>query len=603
MSMNPNHVVVDGSNLATEGRTLPSLAQLEEAIAAYEEEHPAAELTVVVDATFEHRIDESERDRFKAAELRGEFTAPPAGAVGRGDAFILKIAKKADAIVLSNDSFQEFHGEHPWLFEEGRLIGGKPVPALGWIFTPRNPVRGPKSRAATKAAAKNAGPAKKLSVTRPDGSKPQVGDTLTPTPPSPPKKLRAYELARELGIENKELLALAKSAKVAVASHSSSVGPAEADKLRSAHANRKVRASELAEELGLDLKALKALAASIDVKVSTMASSLAGADAARLRTAQSRALARAERTPQLLAELESGEDADGEEPGQGRSRRRRRRRRGVSSDSSGSELLVERPEPSAEAPGNEPLDLITFLATHEVGGELEGTVSSFTSHGAMVEVPLGHDRSFHCYVRTVNLGDPAPTRARDAIAKGSSYRFSLLAVDVSRRVAELRLVVDATAPMEQSGAASAEERAAEPRRRSRRGRGRSRGTGGEAQGRTHREQPGGLTSSAQSSTEPPAVGTESAETTKGVEPAAPAKKATTTKAATTKKASPSKASAPKAAPAKKATVKKATAKKATAKKATAKKTSPKKATTKKAAATKDPAAKAAAKRSTRDGSR
>nr|MBA2327151.1 hypothetical protein [Actinomycetota bacterium] len=46
------HVVVDGSNLATEGRTLPSLAQLNEAVDALRAEHPGATVTVVVDASF-----------------------------------------------------------------------------------------------------------------------------------------------------------------------------------------------------------------------------------------------------------------------------------------------------------------------------------------------------------------------------------------------------------------------------------------------------------------------------------------------------------------------------------------------------------------------
>jgi len=130
-----HHVVVDGSNLATEGRTLPSLAQLDEAVRTYAEEDPTAEIVVVVDATFEHRIDPSEREQYEQAELHGEVVSPPAGAIGRGDAFVLRIAERTGAIVLSNDSFQEFHGEHPWLFEEGRLVGGKPVPGVGWIFT------------------------------------------------------------------------------------------------------------------------------------------------------------------------------------------------------------------------------------------------------------------------------------------------------------------------------------------------------------------------------------------------------------------------------------------------------------------------------------
>src|SRR5205807_3836679 len=65
---------------------------------------------------------------------------------------ILRIAEKTGATVLSNDSFQEFHGEHDWLFATSRLVGGKPVPGVGWIFTPRTPVRGPRSRVATQDA-------------------------------------------------------------------------------------------------------------------------------------------------------------------------------------------------------------------------------------------------------------------------------------------------------------------------------------------------------------------------------------------------------------------------------------------------------------------
>src|SRR2546421_1253293 len=145
-------VVVDGSNLATEGRSFPSLAQLDEAVRDFMAENPDANVIVVVDASFGHRIGASEVAAFEAAEEAGEVVSPPAGAIGRGDAFLLRIAQKIGATVLSNDSFQEFHGEHDWLFTEGRLVGGKPVPGVGWIFTPRTPVRGPKSREAVKEA-------------------------------------------------------------------------------------------------------------------------------------------------------------------------------------------------------------------------------------------------------------------------------------------------------------------------------------------------------------------------------------------------------------------------------------------------------------------
>ncbi len=147
-----HRVVVDGSNLATEGRNTPSLAQLDEAVRSFHSERPADEIIVVVDASFGYRIDESERKIFEEAEEAGEIVSPPAGAIGRGDGFLLRIADRIGADVLSNDSFQEFHGEYLWLFEEGRLVGGKPVPGVGWIFTPRTPVRGPKSRVATRDA-------------------------------------------------------------------------------------------------------------------------------------------------------------------------------------------------------------------------------------------------------------------------------------------------------------------------------------------------------------------------------------------------------------------------------------------------------------------
>jgi len=149
-----SHVIVDGSNLATEGRNKPSLAQLNEAVTSFMAEHPATTVTVIVDATFGHRIDKKERAEFDEAIANNELVAPPAGAIGRGDAFVLGVADKVRAAVLSNDSYQEFHGKYEWLFTEGRLIGGKPVPNVGWVFVERLPVRGPVSRRATAAGGK-----------------------------------------------------------------------------------------------------------------------------------------------------------------------------------------------------------------------------------------------------------------------------------------------------------------------------------------------------------------------------------------------------------------------------------------------------------------
>jgi hypothetical protein len=150
--MELKHVVVDGSNIATEGRSLPSLKQLDEAVRSFLSEYPTKTLTVIVDATFGHRIAATERAEFEAAIAANEIITPPAGAIGRGDAFVLQVADRVDATILSNDSFQEFHGQYTWLFDEGRLMGGKPVPGVGWVFLLRTPVRGPTSRRSTREA-------------------------------------------------------------------------------------------------------------------------------------------------------------------------------------------------------------------------------------------------------------------------------------------------------------------------------------------------------------------------------------------------------------------------------------------------------------------
>ncbi len=161
---------------------MPSLKQLNEAVMAYISEHPHALITVVVDATFGHRIDKKEVAEFDAAVSNNELVAPPAGAIGRGDAFVLSIANKVNATILSNDSYQEFHGEYKWLFDEGRLVGGKPVPHIGWVWVTRSPVRGPLSRKSVSDAKRGGRGGKSVNAAKasPEASMPM------PIPASPP---------------------------------------------------------------------------------------------------------------------------------------------------------------------------------------------------------------------------------------------------------------------------------------------------------------------------------------------------------------------------------------------------------------------------------
>jgi Zc3h12a-like Ribonuclease NYN domain len=379
----PHHVVVDGSNLATEGRTLPSLAQLDEAVRTYAEEDPGANITVVVDASFEHRIDEKERETLREAMLNGEVVSPPAGAIGRGDAFVLRIAQRTGAVVLSNDSFQEFHGEHPWLFDEGRLIGGKPVPGVGWIFTPRLPIRGPKSRAATAEkktrldpasapakAAELAKAAKKAAKRSPKKAVPvDASWPITPATPPPAPSRAKVDPALSSAIDDA----------VAEALHPPEPVP-EAPPAKKKAATKKAAATKSA-------KAAKK-------KVAAPAAAAAPAKKAAKKTA-----ARPAPTPAAPKKRSSV------------------------------------PPPAV----NEPLAFINFVAAFKPGSTIEGEVVSFTSHGAMVDVALPDGGLLHCYIPLGAMGDPAPTKAREVLKKGEVRPFVLAGLDPPRRVAELAL--------------------------------------------------------------------------------------------------------------------------------------------------------------------
>jgi Zc3h12a-like Ribonuclease NYN domain len=415
----PHHVVVDGSNLATEGRTLPSLKQLDEAVRAYAEEDPEGRITVVVDASFEHRIDESERDLVREAMLNGEIVSPPAGAIGRGDAFVLRIAERTGAVVLSNDSFQEFHGEHPWLFEDGRLIGGKPVPGVGWIFTPRLPVRGVKSRAATAGtrakrdpesapakAAELAKAAKKAAKRSPKQVDVPV-DTSWPITPATPPARRAR-----------------KSAAAADPELSTAIDEAVAEALDPPLVQKRAKAPAKTPA--------KKKAAAKKVSAPKKAAATKKAGAAKKGGGAKKAAAD-KKTP-----------ADKKAPAIKKSAAKKSAAEPAPAKRAQAHLAAAAPVPkkasSSPPPAvNAPLTFINFVATYAVGSTIEGEVVSFTSHGAMVDVALPDGGRLHCYIPLSAMGTPAPTKAREVLNKGEVRSFVLAGLDPPRRVAELAL--------------------------------------------------------------------------------------------------------------------------------------------------------------------
>ena len=394
-------IVVDGSNIATEGRTLPSLAQLNEAIETFLEEYRGftpEDVTVVVDASFGHRIDPSEVKAFEQAVEHGEMVAPPAGAVGRGDGFILRIAEKSGALVLSNDSFQEFHAERPWLFESGRLIGGKPVPGVGWVFTPRTPVRGPRSRSVTAQSKREAKEANGA-VDAGDGDQLDEGAREAPAP----KRRR-------------------RSTKAAAPTESESMSTSDTQDSDDAYADvggRTPRAAKAAKTTKAAQKAAKAAPAAKAAKA-TKAAKVAKTTKATKTTKAAKA-DEPESTP-VKATKKAAKKAT-------------KAVKAAAADPSPVPAAAGRTRdvPVGEAL-NDAMTFLTFVTEHPVGSTFDGEVVSFTSHGAHVDVA-----GMLCHIPLRNLGDPAPQKARTVLTKGETREFALVSLDAPRRRAELSL--------------------------------------------------------------------------------------------------------------------------------------------------------------------
>ena len=391
-------IVVDGSNIATEGRSLPSLAQLDEAIRAFLEEYrgfTSSDVTVVVDASFGHRIDPSEVPAFEQAVEHGEMVAPPAGAVGRGDGFILRIAEKSGALVLSNDSFQEFHAERPWLFEPGRLIGGKPVPGVGWIFTPRTPVRGAKSRSVTSKSRRDARAADGTDTANevgPDAEPAGPGNERDPDQSGSRRGGRATKAAKATKTSK-----AAKATKADLAEPATK--PAKATKATKAAKTTKAAKATDATKTTKAAKATKAGLAEPPTKAAKAVKATKGAKAAKTTKAT-----KATKATASTRAVDASADGD-------------------------------RPDGPAAAQGealNDPLTFLTFVADHPVGSVFDGTVVSFTSHGAHIDVG-----GMLCHVPLRLLSDPPPNKARQVLTKGETRSFTLVSLDAGRRRAEL----------------------------------------------------------------------------------------------------------------------------------------------------------------------
>jgi hypothetical protein len=271
---------------------------------------------------------------------------------------------------------------------------------VGWIFTPRLPIRGPKSRAATaetkrrdpsSAAAKAAElakAAKKASKRSTKKADPPVETSWPITPAKPPPDRAKVDPALSHAIDDAVEEALhppEPTAEEAVPDKKKAAGAKKAAAKSAKAAKKKEPAAEAGPKKAAPVKKQTA-----STKKAAAKKAAASKPEAQLAAAPARGAGRATTPPPAV---------------------------------------------------NEPLSFINFVAAFKVGSTLEGEVVSFTSHGAMVDVALPDGGLLHCYIPLVAMGNPPPTKAREVLKKGEVRSFVLAGLDPPRRVAELSLPV------------------------------------------------------------------------------------------------------------------------------------------------------------------
>jgi hypothetical protein len=145
LTTNLTPIFVDASNIARSPSAPPDINRLELCRLAVLEQFPDHPVVLVADASLprlvENQSESSQIVLLNSMMSDGRVISVPPGSPGKADKFILKMATSKSGIVISNDSYKEFQGDFPWLFDEGRLYGHTYHEVLGWEFTIRHPVR------------------------------------------------------------------------------------------------------------------------------------------------------------------------------------------------------------------------------------------------------------------------------------------------------------------------------------------------------------------------------------------------------------------------------------------------------------------------------
>jgi hypothetical protein len=106
--------VLDGANIAFEVRTKKGQARLTNILSIRDALQDLGYKTIIIaDASLIHEIDDSEQ--MEALLEKQEIQQAPAGT--DADFFILETADREGAFVISNDMFQPYQEQYPWITE------------------------------------------------------------------------------------------------------------------------------------------------------------------------------------------------------------------------------------------------------------------------------------------------------------------------------------------------------------------------------------------------------------------------------------------------------------------------------------------------------
>lgn len=105
-------IIVDGNNVAYEEKTSSGKPKIANLVAMNKQlEERGFEPLMLVDATLRHEIDDPEQ--LEALFDHQFIHQAPAGT--EADYFILQLADEHDAAIVSNDRFDKYQKQHPWI--------------------------------------------------------------------------------------------------------------------------------------------------------------------------------------------------------------------------------------------------------------------------------------------------------------------------------------------------------------------------------------------------------------------------------------------------------------------------------------------------------